>query len=116
MRSRTSTAVLTFVLSGSALALGGCDPARPTQETKAHDSGDEAKIKAECARLDCDNVVNAVMVPRMVERGLDIVLEEDHALCRRYAIDLTGLAPTPDEIAQQCEGKTPGAMIDYFMS
>ncbi len=69
-----------------------------------------------CTLYSCDNVVDAVIVPMLVSGGFTPTQEDSGVLCRRMALDLTGLTPTPMEVAQQCTGKTPGQMADYFMN
>ncbi len=69
-----------------------------------------------CSLYPCDNAVDAVIVPMLVAGGFTPTAEDSGVLCRRMAIDLTGIAPTPTELAQQCMGKTPGEMADYFMN
>jgi hypothetical protein len=70
-----------------------------------------------CKTNDCSNVVDAVLVPMLGENGLLPALrEDDGVLCRRMAVDLTGLVPTQQEIDDHCTGKTPGQMADYFMT
>jgi len=69
-----------------------------------------------CKKYDCSNVIDAVVIPKLVANGLEPTLEENSVLCRRLAIDLTGLVPTPDEIATECTGHDAKQMSDYFMN
>jgi hypothetical protein len=69
-----------------------------------------------CTLYSCDNAVDAVIVPMLVARGFAPTAEDSAVLCRRMSIDLTGITPTPDELAQHCAGKTPGEIADYFMT
>jgi hypothetical protein len=62
-----------------------------------------------------NNVVDAVVVPMLEQNGLKVVGEDPAVLCRRLAIDLTGLAPTPAEQSAHCAG-TPADAADYFMN
>src|SRR4029079_5951596 len=65
---------------------------------------------------DCSNVVDAVVVRMLSENGLPLVLEDEGVLCRRLALDLTGLPPSTDEIGNECRGHTPKEMASYFMN
>ncbi len=62
------------------------------------------------------NVVDDVVIPMIEGAGLSVVPEDNGILCRRMAIDLTGIAPTPDEVAQQCSGHSPQDIAGYFMN
>ena len=42
-------------------------------------------------------------------------LADDAELCRRYALDLTGIVPTFADYQAHCQGKQPAEMVDYFM-
>jgi len=61
------------------------------------------------------NVVDAVIVPMLAQHGLTAIPEDPAILCRRMAIDLTGIAPTPAEQANQCKG-APRDVATYFMN
>src|SRR5262249_5928438 len=62
------------------------------------------------------NVIDRVMVPMFVAHEMPFLRETDPVLCRRMAIDLTGLVPTPAEQKNQCVGHSPREMVDYFMN
>jgi hypothetical protein len=62
------------------------------------------------------NVVDAVLAPMLAAQHLDVVPEDPAVLCRRMAIDLTGVAPTPDVIAANCVGRSPRDMAHAFMN
>lgn len=66
--------------------------------------------------FDCANAVDAVVLPMLARDGVTARLAGDAELCRRYAIDLGGAAPTWDEVQTHCAGKTPDEMVTYFMS
>lgn len=48
-------------------------------------------------------------------RGATVQLAPDSQLARRYAIDLTGVVPTPTDIATT-RGMTPDQMFDHFIN
>ncbi len=78
--------------------------------------GGDGPVHPACERHDCSNVVDRVVIPMLADANLAVEIEDARVLCRRMSIDLTGLAPTPDEVESRCVGKTPGAMADYFMT
>ena len=63
-----------------------------------------------------DNVVDQVVVPMLEQSGLKVVPEDPAILCRRLAIDLTGLTPSGAAFAAHCDGKSPAEMADWFMN
>jgi hypothetical protein len=63
-----------------------------------------------------DNVVDAVVMPMLAGSGLSFVAEDPGVLCRRMAVDLTGLVPSAEEAQQVCAGKSPREMATYFMN
>jgi hypothetical protein len=63
-----------------------------------------------------DNVIDAVLAPMLAAQHLDVVPEDPAVLCRRLAIDLTGVAPTPDVIAASCVGRSPRDMAVQLMN
>jgi hypothetical protein len=65
--------------------------------------------------FDCSNAINAALLPILAKDGVGPVLAGDAELCRRYAIDLTGVAPSFADYQDHCRGKSPGEMADYFM-
>ena len=81
-----------------------------TSPTGGPDPGAQA-----CEEHDCSNVVDAVVVPMLAESGLELTEEDNAILCRRMAIDLTGLAPTLEEAEAHCAGHDPKEMAAYFM-
>ena len=60
-----------------------------------------------------DPTLDEVITGYMIERGAAVQLAPDPQLARRYAIDLTGVVPTAEDIAV-CEGRSPAEMFDYF--
>ncbi len=94
---------MTRTLFFGLILLTGCTASKPAS------SGDGGATS---------NVVDAVVVPMLTANGLTVVPEDNGILCRRLAIDLTGLAPTPQERADHCTG--PGAtaqnMAAYFLN
>src|SRR2546421_70257 len=60
------------------------------------------------------NVVDAILVPMLTRNGLPVVPDDNAVLCRRLAVDLTGLAPTADELAMHCAGRSAAEMAIYF--
>lgn len=61
------------------------------------------------------NSVDALIRAYLAERGATIEVAPAPQLARRYALDLTGVVPSPDD-QTACEGKTPGEMFDYFVA
>ncbi len=60
-----------------------------------------------------DATLAEVIRDHMAERGATVQLAPTPQLARRYAVDLTGVVPTPEDVSA-CEGKTPEEMFDYF--
>lgn len=71
---------------------------------------------AGCGKSAPQNVVDAVVVPMLHADGKSPHLATDAELCRRYALDLGGVAPSWDEYTAHCKGKTPAQMVDYYMA
>jgi hypothetical protein len=92
-------------------APGGGDAGNTSGDAAVLDGGGDP-----CASGDCPNVVDAVVLGMLAQNGLSVVPEDDGVLCRRMAIDLTGIVPTADELATQCAGHTPAEMATYFMN
>ncbi|HZU81542.1 MAG TPA: hypothetical protein VE987_01440, partial [Polyangiaceae bacterium] len=90
-----------------ALLAAGCHAAAPTPPNGDGDG---------CPPGGCTNVIDAVVLPMLKQNGLPFVAEDPAVLCRRLAIDLTGLAPDTGEIADQCVGHTPLEVATYFMN
>lgn len=65
--------------------------------------------------FDCANAIDATLLPLLSKEGVAPVPASDAELCRRYAIDLTGVVPSFADYEQYCRGKSPGAMVDHFM-
>src|SRR5689334_22083330 len=63
-----------------------------------------------------DNVIDAVLAPMLAAQHLEVGPEDPAVLCRRLAIDLTGVAPTPDVIAASCAGRSPRDMAVQLMN
>lgn len=61
------------------------------------------------------NAVDRIVVPLIQASGRSVTVEAPEALCRRLALDLTGVVPTAAEISARCIGHTPAEMVDYFM-
>jgi hypothetical protein len=68
-----------------------------------------------CPPGGCTHVIDRVIVPMLKQNGLPLTVEDAGVLCRRMAIDLTGIAPNPSEIAEVCPG-SPAAVADHFMN
>ncbi len=62
------------------------------------------------------NVVDAVVQPLLAQNGLAPILEDDAVLCRRMAIDLTGIPPAGDEIDTICLHHSAEFLAVHFMS
>ena len=64
-----------------------------------------------------DNPIDVAIWPRLVATGLTERPRASEAeLCRRIALDLTGVAPDADETATLCAGKSPEEMVRGFMA
>jgi hypothetical protein len=61
------------------------------------------------------NVVDQIVVPMLLENGLPVTTEDPGVLCRRLAIDLSGITPTASEIAGICT-QSPSQIADFYMS
>jgi hypothetical protein len=61
------------------------------------------------------NVIDAVLRDMLAAERLEPALEDDAVLCRRMAIDLTGVPPTAAEVGAQCLQRSPRQMATYFM-
>src|SRR5262249_45188076 len=66
--------------------------------------------------FDCKNAVNAIVLPMLAGEGAPPRPASDAELCRRYAIDLVGAAPSWSEYRDHCQGRSAAEMVDYFMS
>jgi hypothetical protein len=68
-----------------------------------------------CQPSTAGNVVDPIVTQLLAGKGMRPVLEDDSVLCRRMAIDLTGVPPTPDEIDARCVHHSPREIATYFM-
>lgn len=68
------------------------------------------------AGFHCSNAVDGPLLPILAEEGVTPSLADDAELCRRYALDLTGVVPSFADYQAHCQGRQPGEMVDYFMS
>ena len=63
-----------------------------------------------------DNPIDVAIWPRLIKEGLtERVPASEAELCRRVALDLTGVAPSTEEAAALCEGKSAEEMVRGFM-
>jgi len=63
-----------------------------------------------------DNVIDVAIWPRIVAEGAyPLVPADDRTLCRRMALDLWGMVPTPAEFTALCEGQAPGSIAWSMM-
>ncbi len=69
-----------------------------------------------CPQLTFDNVVDEASCPEVQGRGIEPAIADDIELCRRLFLDLTGAAPTADEFASTCEGRSTGEIVDELMA
>lgn len=67
------------------------------------------------AAADGEGSLDEIIRATMAERGASPQIAPDYQLCRRYAIDLTGVIPSPADLAA-CEGRSPAEMFDHFRS
>jgi hypothetical protein len=65
--------------------------------------------------FDCSNAIDAALLPILAKDGVKPVLANDAELCRRYAIDITGVTPSFADYQSHCRGKSPGERAGYFM-
>src|SRR5438270_171870 len=64
-----------------------------------------------------DNPIDVAIWPRLVAAGTTTLTPASpQELCRRMALDLIGVAPSTDEIAANCTGKTPEQMARAFLA
>lgn len=87
-------------------------PDRPPDDPEPQPTT-EVKV---CDELAFDNVVDGALCPRVQGKGLQPRYADAPAVCRRMAVDLLGRTPTWLEVESHCIGKSPGEMVDYFMS
>ena len=66
--------------------------------------------------IDCGNTINALVLPLLAQDGITPSIAADTELCRRYSIDLVGVAPSWQEYQDHCQGKSPAEMADYFLA
>jgi uncharacterized protein DUF1549 len=71
---------------------------------------------AACGKSAPQNVVDAIVVPMLHHDGITARLASDAELCRRYAIDLGGVAPSWEDYLAHCKGKTPAQIVDWYMA
>lgn len=57
--------------------------------------------------------LDALIRDYLAERGATAQLAKQGQLVRRYALDLTGILPSAQDLAA-CEGKSPSEVFDYF--
>jgi hypothetical protein len=62
------------------------------------------------------NAVDAALLPVLADDGITPVRASDAVLCRRYALDLTGATLSSEEERAHCEGASPAAMVEWFMT
>ncbi len=63
-----------------------------------------------------DNVIDVAIWPRIIdEAAYPLVPASDRVLCRRMALDLWGMIPTPAEYASLCEGRDPATIASAMM-
>jgi hypothetical protein len=94
--SRRRTSMRMRVSLVAALLVAGC----------SHGSGGGAS----------SNPVDAVVLPMLHADRITPTVASDSELCRRLAIDLSGVAPIWDDYLAHCQGKTPAQIVDYYMS
>lgn len=78
-----------------------------------------AGVAAECAPtagFSCANAIDAVVLPILAADGVVPERASDAELCRRYAIDLTGVAPSWADYQSRCAGKTPAQIVDAYLA
>lgn len=69
-----------------------------------------------CPMLTFDNVVDEASCPEIQGRGIEPEIADEVELCRRMFLDLTGAAPTGDDFAATCEGRSAGEIADELMA
>lgn len=64
-----------------------------------------------------DNPIDVAIWPRLVGAGFtDLTPAPTDELCRRIALDLTGVIPDAGEVATLCTGKSPEQIVRGFMA
>src|SRR5258708_2745870 len=76
-------------LALAALGLASCTTRRVQDEVPSHGVGACAPI----AGFECSNAVNVATLPVLAADGVVPSIAPDTELCRRYSIDLVGVAP-----------------------
>ena len=64
-------------------------------------------------QADEPHTLDGVITAYLDGRGATVQIAPDAQLARRYAIDLTGVVPSPQEVGQMA-GKSPAQMFAYF--
>jgi hypothetical protein len=100
----------------AAVVVCACWAASCTQSTPPPPPAGDAQACAVVPGFGCGNAVDATLLPILSKDGVTPVLASDGELCRRYAIDLTGVIPSFADYQKYCLGKSPGAMVDHFMN
>jgi hypothetical protein len=63
------------------------------------------------------NPIDLALCDRFVVSGCSMLRPaSNEELCRRIAVDFAGALPTPEEYAARCAGKTPGEMVDAYLT
>jgi hypothetical protein len=113
-------AAIVLSLLGTAPAIGtassGCDasPAAHDDATGGPDGGDAPVALATCATS--SNLVDQAVCPRLLADGCATLQPADATeLCRRLFVDLTGTAPSGDEVASTCAGKSTDDVVTALM-
>ena len=99
----------------AAIALAATSACTTTRERAPQPTPGVAAPCSPTAGFSCANAIDAVALPILASGGVVPVLASDAELCRRYSIDLTGVAPSWAEYQTRCAGKTPAQIVDAFL-
>lgn len=75
-----------------------------------------AACQSHCAALALENPVDAAVCPVLWGAGLDTRAIAGVEACRRLFLDLTGRAPTRDEVQATCDGRSWGDVARALMA
>jgi hypothetical protein len=99
----------------SALALGCSGRSPPPDPAPTPPAAETPPAGCEAQPGGCGNVVDRVVSGMLAQSGRMVLRDSAEALCRRTAIDLTGLPPTDADVRDRCAGRSPEEIVRSFM-